>query len=484
MQIAPISPISTTRLASPEDWARLRLALGPLLVGLGLSGLTAALLSEGAMPVILLPAAAALLLAAVVTSRYAALALLGLLLAGHIGFSVDFAKTSITLFGLPLYVTDFLLAPVLIGSLLSGRWRRPEAIPLVLAVGAFCGFSLFSAAFSLIDERELQLVLYQGTPFIYYPLAALCLAWNLDLRKDRSLVIACAAAACFLAVGYGVFHAITGQFFSTEQDVPRYLRGDSGTFLAASFVALLLLRPRPLRTEIRMLAPAAALVAGVLLSEHRSVWLAAAIALLVSWLVAPRTRPVVRASVWLAALVLSLLIGGLLLESDQVGGTFDRILSTADTTTVNADYRLAAWDASLADIGDNPLGGSGFGKTFIFYNRGLLYTGAPHNSLVNIAWYLGIPGFLLFVLTQAVFLARIFRGRRALENVGWIHVVLFGAWLSLLVVAAFNVILESPVGAIPFWLTIGIPFGAVSGRQKVTESAAVNLRGSERLLTR
>ncbi|MDQ2912012.1 MAG: O-antigen ligase family protein [Chloroflexota bacterium] len=460
------------------------MALGPLLVGLGLSGLTAALLSEGAMPVVLLPAAGALLLAATVMSRYAALALLGLLLVGHVGFSIDFAKTSITLFGLPLYVTDFLLAPVLIASLLSGRWRRPEATPLVLAVGAFCGFSLLSALFSLIDERELQLVLYQGTPFIYYPLAALCLAWNIDLRKDRSLVVACAAAACSLAVGYGVFHAITGQFFATEQDVPRYLRGDSGTFLAASFVALLLLPPRPLRTEIRMLAPAAALVAGALLSEHRSVWLAAAIALSVSWLVAPRARPAVRASVWLAALVLSLAVGGLLLESDQVSGTLDRILSTADTTTVNADYRLAAWDASLADIGENPLGGSGFGKMFVFYNRGLLYTGAPHNSLVNIAWYLGIPGFLLFVLTQAVFLSRIFRGKRTLETVGWTHVVLFGAWLSLLVVAAFNVILESPVGAIPFWLTIGIPFGAMSSEREAIPSTAVNLRGSERLLTR
>ena len=465
MQIAPASPLSTTRLAPPEDWNRLRLAAGLLAVGLGISGLTAALLSTGAMPVILLPAAFGLLLAATVMSRYAALALLGLLLAGLVGFSVDFAKTSITLFGLPLYVTDFLLAPVLVGSLLSGRWRRREAIPLVLALSAFCGFCLISAVFSLIDERELQLVLYQGTPFIYYPLAALCLAWNLDLRKDRSLVVAFAATGCALAVGYGLSHAVTGQFFSTEQDVPRYLRGDSGTFLAASFVALLLLPPRPIRTEIRMLAPAAALIAGVLLSEHRSVWLAAAIALPVSWLVAPRARPALRASVWVAALLLTLLVGGLLLESDPVSGTLDRILSTTDTTTVNADYRLAAWDASLSDIADNPLTGSGFGKLFTFYNRGLLYSGAPHNSLLNITWYLGLPGFLLFAAIQAVFLARLLR-RQMLEGLGWSPVVLFGAWLSLLVVAGFNVILESPVGSLPFWLTLGIPFGAMTNERE------------------
>jgi O-antigen ligase len=209
------------------------------------------------------------------------------------------------------------------------------------------------------------------------------------------------------------------------------------------------------------------LIGGVLLTEHRSVWLAAALALSVSWLVAPRTRPVLRLSVWLTALVLALLVGGLLLESDPVSGTLDRILSTTDTTTVNADYRLAAWDASLSDIADNPLTGSGFGKVFSFYNRGLLYTGAPHNSLVNLAWYLGIPGFLLFALTQAVFLFRIFHGRQSLDHVGWTHVVVFGAWLSLLVVASFNVILESPVGALPFWLTVGLPFGAMSTEQRL-----------------
>jgi hypothetical protein len=443
------------------------LALGPLAVGLGLSGLTAALLSDGAMPVILLPVAWGMLLFATATSRYAALSLLGLLLVGHVGFSVDFAKTSITLFGLPLYVTDFLFAPVLIGSVFSGRWRNRDSIPLLFAVGAFCGFSLISASFSLIRERDLQLVLYQGIPFVYYPLVALCLAWNIDLRKDRPLVVACVSAACALAVGYGAYHALTGQFFATEQDVPRYLRGDSGTFLAATFVGLLLTRPKSLRTEIRMLIPAAALIGGVLLTEHRSVWLAAALALSVSWLVAPRTRLVLRLSVWLAALVLALLVGGLLLESDPVSGTLDRILSTTDTTTVNADYRLAAWDASLSDIADNPLTGSGFGKVFSFYNRGLLYTGAPHNSLVNLAWYLGIPGFVLFALTQAVFLFRIFHGRQSLDHVGWTHVVVFGAWLSLLVVASFNVILESPVGALPFWLTVGLPFGAMSTEERL-----------------
>lgn len=161
-------------------------------------------------------------------------------------------------------------------------------------------------------------------------------------------------------------------------------------------------------------------------------------------------------------IALVLLVGGVLFQTTALSGTLDRLVSITDTTDVNADYRLAAWDASLDDIGNSPLTGYGFGQLFTFYNRGLQYSGAPHNSLINIAWYLGIPGFLLFAAVQAVFLARVFGRRLAFELQGWSHVLLFGAWLALLIVAGFNVVLESPVGAIPFWLAVGLPFGRLA----------------------
>jgi hypothetical protein len=463
MQIAKISSLPAT-LPRGGDSSSLRLATAQLAIGLGLGIVATFFFRESSFALLLLAVAGGFLLAATIASRYAALALLGLLLVGNVGLSVDFAKTSVSLFGLPLYVTDFLLAPVIAGSIMSARCFRREALPLVLAVAAFSAMSALSAAVSLIDGRDLQLVLYQGLPLFYYPLSALCVAWNIDLRSDKALVLRFAVSACILAVGNGLYRAATGQFALTEQDVPRYLRGDSGTFLGASFVALLIQKRRALGSEIWMFCASAALLGGVLLSEHRSVWLATALAFGVTWLLAPSTRSLARASTWAGILVLGLLVGGLLLEADAISGTLDRILSTFDTYSVNANYRLAAWDASLDEVAANPITGSGFGKLFVFYNRGLEYVGAPHNSLVNIAWYLGVPGLAVFLAVQTVFLARVFRRRFDLARHGWSHAAIFGAWLSLIIVAVFNVILESPVGAIPFWLVVGLPFGTLVER--------------------
>jgi O-antigen ligase len=328
----------------------------------------------------------------------------------------------------------------------------------VLAIGAFCLLAALSAVASLAAGRNLQLVLYQGTPLMFYPLAALCLAWNLELRADRSTVVRYVALACALAVILGVSRAALAQFAATSQDVPRYIRGDSGSFIAATLVAVMLATRKRLADEVITFAAAAMLIVGALLSEHRSVWLAAALAFALTWLLTPRGRPITRAFVLTGLLAFLLAAGGLILGIDAFSETLDRVLSTADATSVNADYRLAAWDASIDDISDNPLTGLGFGNLFVFYNRGLMYVGAPHNSLINIAWYLGIPGFVLFSVIQGVFAVRSFLSRNTLSRLGWNHSVIFGAWLSLLIVAAFNVILESPVGAIPFWLAIGLPF--------------------------
>lgn len=287
MEIARVSVAPARELPRSGEADPLPVAAALLVLGLGLAAIASFVFGAGLVGGALLLASFCLLGFAAKASRYAALALLGILLVGHIGFSIDFAKTSVTLFGLPLYVTEFLLAPAILGSVLSGRWRRSESAPLALALAPFIGLSALAAALSLVDYRDLQLVLYQATPLFYYPLAGLCLAWNLDLRRDRPLVVGVVAFACALTVGLALIRAANGQFTPTTADVPRYLRGDSGTFLGATFVALLLVGRQTFTNEIRNFAVAGGLMVGVILSEHRSVWLAVAVALPVAWMLAP-----------------------------------------------------------------------------------------------------------------------------------------------------------------------------------------------------
>jgi O-antigen ligase len=406
---------------------------------------------------VLVVSGASVLVVATTLSRHAALALLAALLIGHVGFSTAFAKTSIDVGGLPLYVTDFLLAPVLAGSLLSRRWRTSTAGWLTSTVALFAGVASAFGLASLMGGAPLQVVLYLAIPLVYYPLTALALAWNADLFADRLFLIRVALLTCAVAVMSALLSAAEGSFFVTEQGVPRYLRGDSGTFIGAVFVALLLWKGDALGSELARFAGGTALLSGIVLSEHRSIWVAVGLGYLAGAAMARSRRTIARGAIWLVLFSVAAM-GAIVFMPEIVTPTLDRLASTTDSSSINSAWRLAAWDAAVGQIADSPILGHGFGASFVFFFWGHQYVGAPHNSLINITWYMGIPGLALFALVQGTFVTRLFRHRSLLGERGWYPASIFAAWLTLITVAAFNVILESPVGAVPFWLVVGLPF--------------------------
>ena len=413
---------------------------------------------------VLVVAGGSVLVMATTRSRHAALALLAALLIGHVGFSTDFAKTSIDVGGLPLYVTDFLLGPVLAGSLLSRRWRTSSARWLTTTIALFAGLASALCLASLIGGAALQIVLYLAIPLVYYPLTALALAWNADLSADRLFLIRVALFTCAVAVSSGLLSAAQGSFFATEQGVARYIRGDSGTFIAAVFVVLLLSKGGALGSELALFGGGTALLSGIVLSQHRSIWVALGMGYLAGAAMARSRRTIARGAIWLVLLSVAVVGAIVFTGSEIVTSTLDRIASTTDTSSINAAWRLAAWDAAVDQIVDSPILGHGFGASFVFFFWGHQYVGAPHNSLINITWYMGIPGLTLLAVVQGAFVTRVFRHRSLLSQRGWSPASIFAAWLTLITVAAFNVILESPVGAVPFWLVVGLPFASAGVR--------------------
>lgn len=461
--MAALTPMRP-RLAENFGAQRRLVPFWMLALTLGLAAGVAAAFTGGAPQALSLGAAALLLTLACAGSRYAALTLLVILLTGHVAFTADFAKLSVSLGTVPLYVTEFLMLPVLLGSTLALRWTR-ETLPLVATLGALAFFAIWLIAEGVLAGRTTALVLRQSVLFIY-PLIALGCAWNIDLTRDRGWVARVALAVCALSlIATAVDVALGGHIARTETGLPRYFAGLSGTFFAAVFIGVLITQGRPTVSSQLLLAGTAVILGvGVILSEHRSIFLGTALGVAAAYLVGGASwRSVSRISLTALTLALLAVAAALYLElGEQVVGTLERVADTADTENVNSAWRLEAWKIALADIVDQPLTGVGLGKPLDVVFQGQVTVVEPHNSIVNIAWHSGLPGVAVFAVSQVAYLARVLRRRRELAVAGWSAPVLVGAWVSLLTVAAFNVILESPIGATAFWLVVGLPFGRLT----------------------
>jgi O-antigen ligase len=424
-----------------------------LCIGLAFAALGLALSSSTA--VVALLAAWLLVSAAVTTSRRVALAVIAGLLIGHAAFTLDFAKIGAGVGGITLYVTEFGLSAVLVGSLLSGRLGKSWS--LLLTSGSFVGVGGVLLIYALFTGADPQLALRQSALF-YYALAAPALAANLELDKDRALVIFVLATATTLALGLAAYRVLSGQFTYTEDAAVRYVSGDVGAFLAMVFLILLLIETKSDLMNAGLSVAAIGVLAAVFLSQHRSVWIATAIAYV---LVAPIGLSARKVARTLLVVMPFLLIAFVSLVGDPTGAvsnTVGRVLTTTDTTAPDAAWRLAAWDQAVTDIAKNPIAGSGLGAQFQFRFAGVVIAEFPHNSVLDVAWYSGVLGLAAFTAIQFLFVARVWATRNELRRIGWRPEILLGAWLVLVGAASFNVLLENPYGAVPFWSVVAIPF--------------------------
>jgi O-antigen ligase len=140
-----------------------------------------------------------------------------------------------------------------------------------------------------------------------------------------------------------------------------------------------------------------------------------------------------------------------------VGGDATKPVSLATGT---AQARIASWKASLRYTNRTPsrqVVGVGFGPDFLHdagaaaILEGSVYTGvrAPHNYLINTYARLGGVGLLVVIVGIASVLGAAIRMLPRRREFDMTLTLLF---VSLLVVAIFGVILESPFGAVPaFW---------------------------------
>jgi hypothetical protein len=132
-------------------------------------------------------------------------------------------------------------------------------------------------------------------------------------------------------------------------------------------------------------------------------------------------------------------------------------------------WRLNWWDQIIGYTvyGEYFWTGKGYGINLAVSDRiaADVSLRSPHNSHLTLLARSGVPGFLLWAVVQLAWLATMlsaFVRARVLGLRAWsgLFCWLVAYWAAFMVDAAFDVALEGPMLAIPFWSVVGFGWGA------------------------
>ena len=138
----------------------------------------------------------------------------------------------------------------------------------------------------------------------------------------------------------------------------------------------------------------------------------------------------------------------------------DDMLSKSDNNT----FRIVWWRASIDEtVQTNPWFGLGFGhdlaQRFVraYYPEGNddFSARSPHNVLITIFARMGLVGLVSFLVLMGAMAVRTWRALSDGETYRKSGAWWCGAWL-LLSCAVFGVVLEGPMGAVVFWVVLGL----------------------------
>ena len=157
--------------------------------------------------------------------------------------------------------------------------------------------------------------------------------------------------------------------------------------------------------------------------------------------------------------------------SRAVSGAVNPQARTDNYQAANSSWRLAFWKQDLRATMRQPLTGVGFGPgaNFCFlglcqdqrFSREADQISGPHNSYVDVAYRMGLPGIALLVALLVLALVRarraLARARGAGDEDDLITIRLaIATFLFVAITAFFSVALEGPFIGIFFWVTLAL----------------------------
>ena len=409
-------------------------------------------------------------------------AILGFLIIGYFVGNRGFAQLAIVR---PVFVGEFALA-ILVALLAMRATITRELpslkVPLVALVFAYLlyavvRFSFDARQYGFNAVRDLAVVYYSAFFFIAYQLG-----WK---PVTRTFFEQCMGVAVALQAVVSVIYTVSPEYLQTAFSIrgaPLFFqKGDLTMTFSAVGVFFLANRTRIfglkwLRTFLLMV-----LVVCTGLSIVRAALLAMACGCVLLFLSGQR-----RVFAYLAAGVVAGAIaimfvtaaGSSVSDSRQLALFKDKVASMLDLSGKyqyqtdlgtmkgdNNEFRRTFWKVMATETTtSNPVFGKGFGYNFLpqfeaYYARGA-WDGlrSPHNYYVTVYGRMGAVGLLVFLAITVVIVKNAVRAA-LLVRAGRLSPADFSYWCAavvLLVSATFGVVLEGPMGAIPFWTFLGL----------------------------
>lgn len=307
-----------------------------------------------------------------------------------------------------LDATGGLLGVAAVARLLRGRTVAPLqwlliALLVAIASSALAGISTFGLGTAVNEARSFVRFL---APTLYLSTAA-----GDDERVDR-LVLPWATFAAFLVLltiaRWGGLAAGIGAWWMRESGTIRVIDSFS-TLVVLEVLLIAWAARRPVPRWVAAATPV--LLATLVLLQHRTLWVALAVAALV---LAVRRRHIARRMI--PAAVVSIVVGTVL--AFTVFGDPASIREDLETSATNAEtfeWRVEGWRQLVFETGpDTPtevLVGLPFGAGFDRRIEGQIISVTPHNFLVETYLRMGLIGLGLLVAVYLLTIRALLLGR-------------------------------------------------------------------------
>ncbi len=408
---------------------------------------------------------------------------------------------------------------LLLGFLLwKARWKNSKEdivnffktsanLPVLL----FMGLTVVSACFSPHKQYSIQEVLRLGAGVLLYFTVAYHFRRSEQLMKLVDVLM-------FVAIGSSCIGFAQYGLGSEEQKLATGVFGDHqlyGSFMAIllPIVGVVALSEREPKRQLDALTTAA-----LLLSYSRSAWIGcagglSALGMLALYMATRKNQKLAtrKHELILPLMMLVVAVGFFLLISPNTGGFMKRATSIGNASGEQGwTYRQQAWHGAEMMIKERPLTGFGPGL-YSYYQAQYTHSGLPmpeiareyelthsgaampgirpslweqaHNTYLQTAAELGIPGLLLFIAALSAFLGMGLQRVVGMDN-GIRRTLLLGS-IGSIIAFAFDGF-GSPAwqfGQVSmfFWLILGIGTGCMRPRSKYrtrSEEESVPTRGA------
>lgn len=432
---------------------------------------------------LLIPLAGSFFLGLLILSRLARVEVMGvcigLLIIGYMVGNRGFAQLSPV--NLPLFPGELVLGVSLVGA--AWTCARQKVLSVQRSVLSALVLAWITLGFTRapLDVRSFGFVALRDLAMVYYGLYFFLVQIASSDPASRRWITRCVLVGMALCPLSFIAFQIWPGFFTDRllvAGIPLiFVKSDvAGGFMAASGLWFLVKFAH--QRQWCWLALSTMATAGALLSNSRAALLSLGLGF--TWLIAMRQRRALHAATVLALLALCGLAADAILSSRPFSESilyriYESARSIADfdgtmayqseqlgDKSDNNRFRRVWWQSVIAETTEtNPVFGRGFGadlaarflSNYDAVSADDFTARSPHSFVVTVYGRMGILGLIALLGWLGAMAVQTWRARSATNPDA------LGAWLAswaIFTSGCFGVVLESPMGAVVFWVVTGL----------------------------